>query len=197
MTITFSRTITRLSATSLLGGALALTFACRTHNTQLPNYGEVPRFALTAQDGRSFDSSTLQGKIWVADFIFTTCPGPCPRMTSRMHQVQQSTLNAANVRLVSFTIDPVHDTPQQLGLYAKAFHAAPDRWYFLTGPQHELDHLGFDVFKLNHVDNALEHSTRFVLVDQGSHIRGYYDTSEPNLISKLVADIRLLEGATT
>lgn len=196
MTTTFSR-IARLSATALVGGALALTLACRTHISQLPNYGDVPRFVLTTQDGQTFDSGTLQGKIWVADFIFTTCPGPCPRMTSRMHRLQQETLNVTNVRFISFTVDPVHDTPQQLSLYAKAFHAAPDRWYFLTGTQRELDHLGFDVFKLNHVNDAFEHSTRFVLVDQGFHIRGYYDTSDPNLISKVVADIHALEAKTT
>ncbi len=75
-------------------------------------------------------------------------------MISRMHEVQQATLNIPGVRLVSLTVDPSHDTPQQLSLYAKAFHAVPERWYFLTGPRHALDHLGFDVFKLNHVDDA-------------------------------------------
>jgi protein SCO1 len=195
--IAFSRTMSKFSTLAIVGAALAFTFACRSHVATLPNYGEVPQFTLTAHDGQTFDSSALHGKIWVTDFIFTTCPGPCPRMTSRMHQLQQATSNLTDVRLISFTVDPVHDTPHQLGLYAKAFQAVPSRWYFLTGPQHELDHLGFDVFKLNHVDGAFEHSTRFVLVDQGAHIRGYYDTSDPHLISKLVADIHLLEPART
>jgi protein SCO1 len=191
------RTMSKFGATVIVGAALAFTSSCRSHVAALPNYGEVPRFTLTAHEGQTFDSSALDGKIWVADFIFTTCPGPCPRMTSRMHQLQRATSNLADVRLISFTVDPVHDTPHQLGLYAKAFQAVPSRWYFLTGPQHELDHLGFDIFKLNHVDGTFEHSTRFVLVDQTSHIRGYYDTSAPMLISKLVADIHVLETTRT
>ena len=173
--------------------ALLLTcFACRTHTPVFPDYGAVPRFQLTAQDGQPFDSSILQGKIWVADFFFTSCPGPCPRMTSQMHQIQEAAWKMPDVRLVSFTVDPARDTPPQLTLYAATHHASPEHWYFLTGPQQTLDHLGFDVFKLTHVDGTLQHSTRFVLVDKRSHIRGYYDTSEPNSIPKLVADIHAL-----
>lgn len=171
--------------------------ACGAHSARLPAYGRIPEFALIAQDGSTFDSKSLGGKIWLADFVFTSCPGPCPRMTSRMHQVQQATLDAGDVRLVSFTVDPAHDTPQQLNVYATAFHAMPQRWFFLTGPRQQLDHLGFDVFRLNHVDGAFMHSTRFVLVDRQSRIRQYYDTSEKDLISKVVADIRELERDPT
>ena len=180
-------------AGSLAVPALFLAlFACRSQTAALNDYGVVPRFTLTTQDGGPFDSSVLQGKIWVADFFFTTCGGPCPRMTSQMHQIQDATWRMPDVKLVSFTVDPARDTPQQLKLYAAAHHASPDHWYFLTGPQPELNHLGLDVFKLNTVDAALQHSTRFVLVDKRSHIRGYYDTSEPGAISKIVADIHAL-----
>ena len=179
-------------AAALLGVALAMTSACRSHIAQLPRYGEVPRFLLTAQDGRTFDSGVLRGNIWVADFIFTACGAACPRMTSRMREVQQATRNMPSVRLVSFTVDPARDTAQRLSLYAKAHHADPQRWYFLTGRRSDLDYLGFDVFKLNHVDETLQHSTRFVLVDKDSRIRGYYDTNAPDAISKLLADIHAL-----
>ena len=113
-------------------------------------------------------------------------------MTSQMHQVQDATWRMPDVKLVSFTVDPARDTPPQLTLYAKAHHASPEHWYFLTGPPETLNHLGFDVFKLTRVDGTLQHSTRFVLVDKRSHIRGYYDTSEPGSIPKLVADIHAL-----
>jgi len=187
----------KIAAFTLLAAPLLLTSACRRHTADLPDYGTVPQFQLTAQNGQPFDSAVLKGKIWVADFIFTTCPGPCPRMTSQMHQVQQATWKMSEVKLVSFTVDPARDTPQQLAEYAKAHHASPEHWYFLTGPQQELDHLGFDVFKLNHVDGAFQHSTRFALVDKDSHIRGYYETSEPQAISKLVSDIHALGREAT
>ncbi len=170
---------------------LALT-SCGTHHTVFPDYGTVPEFRLTAQNGESFDSASLRGQIWVADFMFTTCAGPCPRMASQMHRIQDATWKMKDVKLVSFTVDPARDTPQQLAMYAKAHHASPEHWYFLTGGQPELNHLGLDVFKLNSVDATLQHSTRFVLVDRDSHIRGYYETSDTTSIPKLIEDIHEL-----
>ncbi|MGI8741491.1 MAG: SCO family protein [Bryobacteraceae bacterium] len=173
---------------------------CR-RNTQSPAleiFGVVPAFQLTAQTGQPFDSrGTLAGMIWVADFIFTNCPGPCPRMTSQMHQVQEAVHRMPNVRLVSFTVDPARDTPPVLAAYAKAHHAAHQQWYFLTGPQATLNDLCRNVFKLGNVDGSLAHSTRFILIDQKSQIRGYYDTSEPDSIPKLVADIHALARERT
>jgi protein SCO1/2 len=166
--------------------------ACRRARPELPDYGVVPPFQLVSQDGGAFNSGILKGNIWVADFFFTTCPGPCPRMTSQMHQIQEAAWRIPNVKLVSFTVDPARDTPQKLAAYAKAHHADPEHWYFLTGPQATLNHLGLDAFKLNSVDGSLQHSTRFTLVDKSGHIRGYYDTSDPKSIPKLVADIHAL-----
>jgi protein SCO1/2 len=172
---------------------LCLSIGC-SHTSKLPTYGVVPDFELTAQDGHPFHSaSELKGKIWVADFIFTNCPGVCPRMTSQMHQVQQAVAKMPDVRLVSFTIDPARDTPEVLTAYAMLHHASPDRWRFLTGPIPTLNHLDRDVFLLGNVDSSLTHSTRFVLVDKQSHIRGFYDSSEADRISKLIAAIRALE----
>src|SRR5581483_3021130 len=110
----------------------------------LPSYSTVPQFTLTDQNGGSFDSTRLNGKVWIADFIYTTCPGPCPRMSSQMHQVQKA---LPGIDLVSFTIDPKTDTPAVLKEYAGHFEAA-DRWHFLTGPEATLQHLCKDVFML-------------------------------------------------
>lgn len=164
--------------------------ACGGHRTSFDDFGVVPEYRLTAQDGQPFDSRTLQGKIWVADFIYTTCPGPCPRMTSQMHDVQNAILAMPDVKLVSFTIDPGHDTPPVLAEYAKVHGASSAKWYFLTGPVPTLQMLDRDAFKLGNVDATLEHSTRFVLVDRNGHIRRYYDTTEPDSISRLISDIR-------
>jgi protein SCO1/2 len=179
----------KLLAVLGLVGALA---AC-SHRAALDVFGNVPSFQLVAQDGQPFHSQTLDGKIWVADFIYTTCPGPCPRMTSQMREVQDAVSKISDVRLVSFTVDPANDTPAVLTAYAKVHGASPAMWYFLTGPVPTLQKLDRDAFKLGNIDATLEHSTRFVLVDRQGRIRGYYDTSDSSSIPKLIADINGLE----
>jgi protein SCO1/2 len=176
--------------------ALAGITACARHPA-LDVFGSIPQFDLVAQDGQPFHSQVLSGKIWVADFIYTTCPGPCPRMTSQMREVQDAIAQIPGVRLVSFTIDPANDTPLVLAAYAKTHGASPAMWYFLTGPMPTLQMLDRDAFKLGDIDGTLVHSTRFVLVDRQGRIRGYYDTSDAAAISKVIADIRALAGERT
>ena len=154
----------------------------------LPSYGEVPDFVLTAQSGQEFHGRSLAGKIWVADFIFTTCPGPCPRMSAQMRRIQEA---RKKVSLVSFTVDPDHDSPRVLAEYAGPFHADPARWVFLTGPRDTLHVLIRDTFKLGDVKGVMDHSTKFVLVDGQSQIRGYY-SSDAGGVAQLVADVRRL-----
>ncbi|MEX2264941.1 MAG: SCO family protein [Bryobacteraceae bacterium] len=169
---------------------IALT-AC-TKSTPLPVYGATSDFELTAQTGEKFSREALDGKIWVADFIFTSCAGPCPRMSSQMRQVQSLVARIPDVRLVSFTVDPERDTPEVLAEYAKRYRAEPGRWHFLTGDRETLHRLKLDTFKLGSVDGNLNHSTRFVLVDRRGRIRGYYGTMEDGFIPQLVRDIRAL-----
>jgi len=158
----------------------------------LPSYGVVPDFTLTDQNGAAFSSTALDKRVWVADFIFTNCPGPCPRMSSQMHQVQSALASEPGVRFVSFTVDPARDTPAVLAAYSRHFEADPAKWYFLTGPTGTLNHLSRDVFRLNNVDGSLEHSTRFVLVDAKPRIRGFYLSSDQDAIPNLIADARRL-----
>jgi len=159
----------------------------------LPSYSSIPDFTLTDQNGAPFMSaSELKGRIWIADFIFTNCTGPCPRMSSQMHQVQTGLAGVNNVRLVSFTVDPERDTPPVLAAYASRFEAQPGIWFFLTGSQDALHHLSRNAFLLGDVDGNLQHSTRFVLVDRFSKIRGFYLTSEEDAIPRLIADARSL-----
>jgi protein SCO1/2 len=165
--------------------------ACAQRRPPLPVLGDIPRFDLTAQNGQPFDSRTLAGKIWVADFIYTTCPGPCPRMTSQMRELDDVVKTLPDVRLVSFTIDPANDTPPVLAAYAKT-HGASPIWYFLTGPISTLQTLDRDAFKLGDIDGTLQHSTRFVLVDRKGRIRAYYDSSEPSLMPKIFAGMYAL-----
>jgi len=156
------------------------------------SYGVVPTFQLTNQNGQPFGAAQLSGKIWIADFIYTTCPGPCPMISSRMSELQKP-LGETDVHLVSFSVDPEKDTPAVLRGYAEKLQAEPGRWDFLTGPKSEIYKLSHDGFKLAVSDgsDALGlpvHSTRMVLVDRHGQIRGYYDATEPEAITKLLAD---------
>jgi len=160
----------------------------------LPVLGEVPQFQLTLQAGTPFDSHSLDGRIWVANFIFTTCDGPCPMMSHQMRGIQNSTAGTPELKLVSFTVDPAHDTPPVLAQYAAHFKADPARWFFLTGEMARLNELGLGAFKLNSVDGSLSHSTRFVLVDGKRRIRGYYLSSDDGFPKNLLHDIRQLQN---
>ncbi|HYR22020.1 MAG TPA: SCO family protein [Chthoniobacterales bacterium] len=156
------------------------------------SYGSVPEFVLVNQDGKNFGSAQLRGKIWIADFIFTTCPGPCPMISSRMSELQKP-LEKTDVHLVSFSVDPAKDTPQVLRGYAEKLQAEPGRWDFLTGPQSTIYNLSRNGFKLAISDGSDDkgipvHSTRMILVDRRGAIRGYYDAAGVDAVTKLVAD---------
>jgi protein SCO1/2 len=173
--------------------ALALVTACRVKGPELPVFKTVPPFQLTADTGARFDSAAqLAGKVWIADFIFTTCMGPCPRLSSQMKNVQAALAGLENVRLVSFTVDPDNDTPEALAAYAKRYSAKPGRWFFLTGSKETLNNLSLDAFMLSKVDGQMDHSTRIVLVDKRGRIRKYYGTSEEFSIPALIVDVKAL-----
>ena len=174
--------------------ALLLLLAACAQVKPLPVLGQVPQFQLTSQADQPFDSRTLDGHIWVADFIYTTCDGPCPMMSHQMRGIQNSTGATPELKLVSFTVDPAHDTPPVLAKYAGHFKADPARWYFLTGEMERLNELGIKAFKLNNVDGSLSHSTRFVLVDGKRRIRGYYLSSDDGFPKNLLHDIRQLQS---
>ena len=161
-------------------------------NRPLPSYGAVPSFELTNQDAQPFGSQQLSGKIWIADFIFTSCPGPCPIISTRMSELQKP-LAKSGVHLVSFSVDPEKDTPEVLRVYADKLRKEPLRWDFLTGPIAAITSLSRDGFKLGisegeQPESGPLHSTRFVLVDRHGTVRGYYDALAPDGVTKLLAD---------
>jgi len=158
----------------------------------ISSYGTVPSFQFVNQNAQSFGSAQLDGKIWIADFIYTTCPGPCPMISTRMGELQKP-LEKTDVHLVSFSVDPEKDTPTVLRGYAEKLRAEPNRWDFLTGSKSAIYKLSHDGFKLAISDGKEEagvpvHSTRMVLVDRHGQIRGYYEATEPDAVTKLVAD---------
>src|SRR5438445_1927832 len=104
----------------------------------LPVYATVPDFSLTNQIGGVIALSDLRGKVWVADIIFTRCPGPCPKMTEQMSELQAALPPEEPVVLVSLTADPDFDTPEVLRRYGEERGASADRWHFLTGQKADL-----------------------------------------------------------
>jgi len=162
----------------------------RLASHQLPHYGSIPAFQLTDQDGNSYGSQQLLGKIWIADFVYSTCPGPCPMISSRMGELQKP-LRDSDVKLVSFSVDPQRDTPAVLQEYASKLNAQPGRWHFLTGDKETIYRLSRESFKLAAVDGGAEgpiHSTRLVLVDRSGTIRGYYDATDADAVTRILAD---------
>ena len=156
------------------------------------SYGTVPSFQFINQNGQPFGSAQLTGKIWIGDFVYTTCPGPCPMISSRMSELQKP-LEKTDVHLISFSVDPEKDTPDVLRSYAERLQAELGRWDFLTGPKSAIYRLSHDGFKLpisdgSDAEGIPVHSTRIVLVDRHGAIRGYYDATEPDAITKLLAD---------
>ncbi len=161
----------------------------RRPGTTLDHFNTVPPFVLTERSGQPFDSASLRGKVWLANFFFTACPGPCLRMNSRIQEIQQA-LNKdkrGDVRIVSFSIAPEMDTPEVLRKYAERFHASEDHWFFLTGDHAKIYDLARNTFTLAvqkmddpKDDMAYVHSTRIALVDRDGVVRGSYDTTNPD-----------------
>jgi protein SCO1 len=158
----------------------------------------APAFKLVNQSGAAFGSEQLRGRVWIADFFYTTCTGLCPMMSARMESLQAQL--PPGVLLVSFSVDPAHDTPAVLADYAEKFHARSGQWFFLTGePKVEQQVVsGMKMFAgPASGDQPLQHDFRFVLVDDQLRVRGVYDSTSTDSMSKLIADAQyLLQNVT-
>jgi protein SCO1/2 len=192
----------RRLATILLAVAFALgPIACgrASEPPSAPVLGTLPDFALVDQEGSGFGSDELRGTVWIADFIFTRCPDMCPMLSSVMARVQRQLARDpafADVRLVSISVDPEHDTPERLAAYAAKYGAEPDRWFFLTGERQAIWRLSKEGFRLavgespRGADAPLFHSDKFVLADRAGRIRGYYDATDQEALLALMRDLR-------
>lgn len=197
-------TLWALVALAVLGGVIgrAVSGHPTAPRTPLPVRGAVPTFSLTDQDGRTISHEALVGHVWIADFIFTSCPGQCLLMTDQFNALQRTFVGAEGLRFVSFSVDPSHDTPEVLAAYAKQ-HGADARWRLLTGEREAIFALCRDGFGLA-VDDApgaasepITHSVRLVLVDRTGRIRGTYEATDAQAMARLRRDTRqLLEHAS-
>ena len=167
-----------------------------------PIFNRVSSFHLTDQNRKTFTDRNLSGKIWIANFIFTHCAGPCPLVSGEVKKLAGIFQGEPGVRFVSFSVDPERDTPEVMRAYAQKFDADPERWSFLTGPREVIDRLAQDHFRLGvmqipeaereSVDQTVSHSTKLALVDRSGRIRGYYDAQDRTGFEKLVNDVQSL-----
>jgi Uncharacterized protein SCO1/SenC/PrrC, involved in biogenesis of respiratory and photosynthetic systems len=127
---------------------------------ELPIIGQIPSFDLIDQNGESFTLENVKGNVWLADFIFTTCAGPCPIMTERMSTVQHDLIDIDKLKFVSFTVNPDYDTPEVLKKYAKRYDADISTWSFVTGKYEQIQELIANGFKMGDEEEIVFHSTR-------------------------------------
>jgi cytochrome oxidase Cu insertion factor (SCO1/SenC/PrrC family) len=164
-----------------------------------PSLGVIPDFTLTERSGRPIHRSDLLGNYWVASFVFTRCATTCPMATAELAKLQSRL--PGEVRLVSFSVDPEHDSPEVLTAYANRAGAELDRWLFLTGEKESVYRLVREGFHLAAEENTdapagweVTHSPRFALVDPKGVIRGYYESSDAADLDRMCGDIARLRG---
>lgn len=175
---------------------LAITYIVKFTGDQepLPVIGSIPEFEFVDSDGESVSLNTLKGKVWVADFIFTTCTMACPMMTGNMNIIHKKYKKNDDLRLVSISVYPEYDTPEVLKKYAAQYEANTERWHFLTGKEDAVKKVIKDGFKMGDYEDIIFHSEKFALVDKNGLIRSYYNGMKTEDMNKLKKDIdRLLK----
>jgi protein SCO1 len=165
-------------------------------------YGHtIQEFSFTDQTGKTYGSKDLKGKIYVAEYFFTTCGTICPKMNLEMMRVQKAYQGNDQFKILSFTVDPETDSVAQMAQYAEGHGANSKQWHFLTGEKTDLYKLArrsFFVLKpaaaVNQGDVGSDfiHTNYFVLVDTQKRIRGYYDGTDSKEVDKLIGDIQKL-----
>jgi protein SCO1/2 len=170
--------------------ALLASATARDESGALPVLYPAPQFSLTDQTGTTITHESLRGNVWVAMVFFTECPGICPGMVGQLMTLQE-TLKDPRVKLVPFSIDPEHDTPQVLKQYADRIKADPDRWHLLTGTKDEM-FAAAEGLKLAAEpakgSNPIVHSGKLLLIDAAGDVRGVYDHKEDEQMAQLAKD---------
>ena len=185
---------TRFIIYGIVAVMLTATYFIKESKTtmRLPFIGKIPAFSFIDSHGDEINRRNLDGKVWVADFIFTTCTMACPVMTGNMNIIHKEFRNNNNVRIVSISVYPEYDTPEVLSEFASRYNANTDRWHFLTGPEEDVKKLIKNGFKMGDYEDIIFHSERFALVDKKGQIRGYYSGMQTDDMKNLKKDINIL-----
>jgi len=164
-------------------------------------YQTIPEFKFVNQYGDSVGSKNLQNDIYVTDFFFTTCPSICPTMQRNMLAVYKAYKDTADVKIISFTIDPKHDTPPVLKKYADNLGISGNSWWMINGDRDSVYQLANSYLVGVKADSSTPggymHDGYFVLIDKNKHIRGTYDGTDTKQVDQLIADIKTLKAEPT
>jgi len=209
------RTLTGAIALILLLGACKLN----SNKTTLPIYGNrqavtttangqsvidtvyqtIPAFKYINQYGDSTGSKNLDGKIYVADFFFTSCPSICPIMQRNMLNVYNAFKDNADFKIISFTIDPKHDSVPVLKNYADKLGVTGNSWWFLRGDRDSVYRIASNSYLVGVSQDSTAaggyvHQGYFVLIDKQKRVRGSYDGTDMKQVSQLIDDIKILQA---
>jgi protein SCO1/2 len=172
-----------------------LLTGCANLASKLPNYGKVPDFNMIDSNGHVFSRKMLAGSVWIIDFIYTSCPAECPRMTSKMHRIAEQVQGQDNLGLLSISVDPQRDTPSVLSRFAQRYGGATPQWHFLTGSSSTVHLLAYTTFHVGDIIGKMDHGTYFILVDKKGNIRGYYSSFDPDIMKSVLKDANVLRNA--
>lgn len=192
-----------------------LLFSCGSEvekqtSKKLPIYGErdndekgdtiyhtVGNFSLKNQEGEIYSHNELEGKIYVANFFFTSCPSICPKMMTNMKKFANAFKMDDEVKIVSFTVDPETDTVEKLKKYADKNRINAKQWNLLTGDKETIYELGVYGYLLSAQEDALApggflHSSQFILIDKEKRIRGIYEGTKVKEIDRMIEEAKIL-----
>jgi protein SCO1/2 len=200
-----------------VGGILLLVFcvaigmlsACRSNEEKLPIFGErtangadtvfhtIAPFRFVDQDSAIITNESFGGKIYVADFFFTTCRTICPIMKTQLLRVYEATREMPDVLILSHTIDPEYDTVALLRDFARRLGVESKKWHFVTGPRDSIYKIAQTSYFATAMADRTEpdgfiHSGAFLLIDKARRIRGKYDGTKEDDVNRLIRDISIL-----
>lgn len=160
-------------------------------------FHKIPPFKLIDQSGNVVTNKTFDHSIYVADFFYTKCPNVCPKLSSQLSRVQDAFENNNDVKILSHTVDPTHDSAEVLTDYASSYGALAGKWYFVTGSKKDIYDLARNGYFVSATtgtggEEDFLHSEKFVLIDKNKNIRGYYNGTDPEDVDRLILEIKIL-----
>jgi protein SCO1/2 len=160
-------------------------------------YHQIPPFRFLNQDSTWVSEKDMAGKIYIADFFFTSCPTICPKMKTQLLRIYERYAANDQIRILSHSIDPAFDTPSVLKKYAERLQVKAPRWNMLTGDKAAIYKLGEKSYMVTAQEDKNEaggfvHSGAFILVDKNRHVRGIYDGTQETEVNHLIEDIEIL-----
>lgn len=152
----------------------------------------VPPFEYADASGRKVSSESLRDKVWLADFIFTSCGDTCPLISEKLRAVQEEFGGNPDFRIISFSVDPEHDVPERLRAFGQQHGANAGVWSFLRPPADSLRNLMVQGFRLGTLENPLFHTAKIVIVNKGNVVESYFDGDAQDAVAKIEAELRTL-----